>query len=167
MRIPDGGGWRVHGRENRPANKRGKGYDFLHVAIDDHSRIAFVQIHPDEKGTTCAEFLTAAFEFYAELGITVQRVMTDNAKNYVLSRAFQEALGDRTHKRIRPHRPQTNGKVERFNRTLTSEWAYAQVFNSNDERSATLDAWVRDYNWNRTHSGIGNHPPASRLPSTT
>jgi transposase InsO family protein len=166
-RIPDGGGWRVHGRENRPANKRGNGYDFLHVAIDDHSRVVFVQIHPDEKGTTCAEFLTDAFVFFDQLGVTVERVMTDNAKNYVISRAFQAALDGRKHQRIRPHRPQTNGKVERFNRTLTSEWAYARVYNSNDERSATLDEWVRDYNYNRTHSGIGNHPPASRLPSTT
>lgn len=166
-RIPDGGGWRVHGRENRANRKRGQGYDYLHVAVDDHSRVAFVQIHPDEKGTTCAGFLTDALEFFDRLGVTVERVMTDNAKNYVISRAFQDALGHRKHQRIRPHRPQTNGKVERFNRTLTSEWAYARVFNSNDERTATLDDWVRDYNYNRTHSGIGNHPPASRLPSTT
>lgn len=166
-RIPDGGGWRVHGRENRPNRKLGRGYDYLHVAIDDHSRVAFVQIRPDEKGTTCAEFLSDAFEFFAGLGVCVERVMTDNAKNYVISRAFQDALDGRVHKRIRPHRPQTNGKVERFNRTLTHEWAYARVFTSNEERAATLDDWVRDYNWNRTHSGIGNHPPASRLPSTT
>jgi transposase InsO family protein len=167
-RIPDGGGWRVHGRgAGRPASKRGRGYDYLHVAIDDHSRVAFVQIRDDEKGVTCADFLTDAFEFFEQLGVTVERVMTDNAKNYVLSQAFQEALDGRSHKRIRPHRPQTNGKVERFNRTLTTEWAYARVFNSNDERADTLHDWVRDYNYNRTHSGIGNHPPASRLPSTT
>ncbi len=166
-RIPDGGGWRIHGRENRPNQKRRQGYDYLHVAVDDHSRVAFVQIRPDEKGTTCAEFLTEAIAFFDDLGVTVERVMTDNAKNYVISRAFQAALGDRKHQRIRPHRPQTNGKVERFNRTLTAEWAYARAFTSNDERAATLDDWVRDYNYNRTHSAIGNHPPASRLPSTT
>jgi len=165
-RIPDGGGWRVHGRGNVP--DRGRiGYDFLHVAIDDHTRIAFVQIRPDEKGASCAEFLTDALEFYDQLGITVERVMTDNAKNYTLSTAFQTALGDRAHKRTRPRRPQTNGKVERFNRTLTHEWAYARVFTSNNERANTLDDWVHDYNWNRPHSGIGNHPPISRLQSTT
>ena len=165
-KIPDGGGWRVHGRSNAPT-RSGGGYDYVHVAIDDHSRIAFVQIRPDEKGTTCAEFVTDAFGFYDQLGISVERVMTDNAKNYTISAAFQAALGDRAHKRTRPRRPQTNGKAERFNRTLTSEWAYARVFTSNKERANTLDEWVHDYNWNRAHSGIGNHPPMSRLPSTT
>lgn len=164
-RIPDGGGWRVHGRGNAARSRRG--YDFLHVAVDDHTRIAFVQIRPDEKGTTCAEFIGDAFEFYAQLGITVERVMTDNAQNYVRSAAFQAALGDRGHKRTRPRRPQTNGKAERFNRTLLDEWAYARVFTSNDERAATLDEWLRDYNWERAHSSLGNHPPISRLPSTT
>jgi transposase InsO family protein len=166
-RVPDGGGWRVHGREQRPAHHRQTGYDYLHVAIDDHSRIAFVQARPDEKGPTCAAFVTDAFAFFAELGITVERVMTDNAKNYTVSKAFQKALGERAHKTTRPYRPQTNGKVERFNRTLTSEWAYARAFTSNTERLATLDDWLTDYNWHRAHSALGNNPPASRLPSTT
>ena len=166
-RVPDGGGWRVLGRDNGPARHRGKGYDYLHVAIDDHTRIAFVQAHADEKGTTCAAFLTDALAFFAELGITVERVMTDNAKNYTLSRDFQAALGDRSHKTTRPYRPQTNGKAERFNRTLLDEWAYTRAFTSNDERLGTLQAWITDYNWKRTHSSLGNHPPASRLPSTT
>lgn len=166
-RVPDGGGWRVHGREQRPAHHRQTGYDYLHVAIDDHSRIAFVQARPDEKGSTCAAFVTDAFAFFTELGITVERVMTDNAKNYTLSRDFQAALGDRKHKTTRPYRPQTNGKVERFNRTLTGEWAYARAFTSNAERLSTLDDWLIDYNWHRAHSALGNQPPASRLPSTT
>ena len=166
-RIPDGGGWRVHGRGTRPGSKRGLGYDYLHVAVDDHTRIAFVQIRPDEKGTTCAAFLTDAFAFFDQLGVSVERVMTDNAKNYVLSRAFQTALGERSHKRIRPHRPQTNGKAERFNRTLLQERAYARVFASNAERAATLDDWLHDYNWQRAHSALDNNPPISRLRSTT
>jgi transposase InsO family protein len=166
-RIPDGGGWRVHGRGNAPRGLGRAGYDYLHVAVDDHSRIAFVQIRPDEKGTTCAEFITDAFDFYAQLGINVERVMTDNAKNYTISAVFQAALGDRAHKRTRPRRPQTNGKAERFNQTLTNEWAYARVFTSNNERANTLNDWLHDYNWNRTHSSIGNQPPISRLQSTT
>lgn len=166
-RVPDGGGWRIHGRQERPAHHRQTGYDYLHVAIDDHSRIAFVQARPDEKGATCAAFITDAFAFFAELGITVERVMTDNAKNYTLSRDFQAALGERKHKTTRPYRPQTNGKVERFNRTLTGEWAYARAFTTNAERLATLDDWLIDYNWHRAHSALGNQPPASRLPSTT
>ena len=166
-RVPDGGGWRVHGRAARPAMKRGRGYDYVHVAIDDHSRVAFVQVHNDERGTTCARFITDAFAFFAAHGVVVERVMTDNAKNYTASTAFQLALDGRSHKRTRAYRPQTNGKVERFNRTLTNEWAYATVFNSNDERLATLDAWLHDYNWTRSHSALSNHPPATRLPSTT
>jgi transposase InsO family protein len=166
-RVPDGGGWRIHGRQERPAHHRQTGYDYLHVAIDDHSRIAFVQARPDEKGATCAAFITDAFAFFAELGITVERVMTDNAKNYTASHDFQAALGDRKHKTTRPYRPQTNGKVERFNRTLTSEWAYARAFTSNTERLSTLDDWLIDYNWHRAHSALGNRPPISRLSSTT
>ena len=167
-RIPDGGGWRVPGREQRRATKRGNGYDYLHVAVDGHTHIAFVQIHPDEKGTTCAQFITDAFAFYDQLGSTVERVMTDNAKNHTVSAAFQAALGDRRYKTTRRYRPQTNGKAERFDRTLLDEWAYARVFDSgNDERPATLNDWLTDDNWVRTHSALGNHPPASRLPSTT
>jgi transposase InsO family protein len=167
-RVPDGGGWRIHGREmGKPGSRRGQGYDFVHVAVDDHSRVAFVQVRPDEKGSTCAAFLSDAIAFFGELGVNVERVMTDNAKNYTLSAAFQAALDWRKHKTTRPYRPQTNGKVERFNRTLTSEWAYARAFTSNDERLGTLQQWVTDYNWNRAHSALGNKPPATRLPSTT
>jgi transposase InsO family protein len=168
-RVPDGGGWRVLGRGN-DASKGGHarvGYDFLHVAIDDHSRYAFVQAHPNERGETCAQFLRDALTHFAELGVVIERVMTDNAKNYTTSGAFQTALRDRRHVLTRPRRPQTNGKAERFNRTMLEEWAYARAYTSNPERLTALEIWLNDYNWQRPHSGIGNHPPASRLTSTT
>lgn len=166
-RVPDGGGWRVHGREHgRPKNKGRIGYDYLHVAIDDHSRFVFVQVHADERGETCAQFWVDAVAFFAQHGITVERVMTDNAKNYTLSRAFQAALGTARHLVTRPYRPQTNGKAERFNRTLLDEWAYARAYRTNRERLTELDAWLTDYNWRRPHTALGNAPPASRLPST-
>jgi transposase InsO family protein len=167
-RVPEGGGWRVHGREvGRSGRKRGLGYDFLHVAIDDHSRFAFVEVHPDEKGETCARFLAHATEFFGSHGVPIESVMTDNAKNYVLSRLFKAELRDRTHLVTRPYRPQTNGKAERFNRTMIDEWAYAEAYDTNTERLDALTEWLVDYNWARCHSAIGNKPPASRLPSTT
>lgn len=166
-RVPDGGGWRAHGRASRPNRKRGAGFDYLHVAIDDHSRFAFVQVHPDERGETCARFLIDALAFFADHGIAIERVMTDNAKNYTLSKSFQAALGTAAHRLTRPYRPQTNGKAERFNRTLLDEWAYQRDYNSNAERLQALTVWLEDYNWHRPHSSIGNHPPATRLPSTT
>jgi transposase InsO family protein len=167
-RVPEGGGWRVHGRGNDGHGGHSKvGYDYLHVAVDDHSRVAFVEAHRDERGETCAEFLRHAFAFFADHGVAIERVMTDNAKNYVISKVFQAALGDRRHVVIRPYRPQTNGKAERFNRTLLTEWGYARAYTTNAERLGALTAWLDDYNWHRPHSGIGNHPPATRLPSTT
>lgn len=136
-KIPDGGGHRAHGRGTKPAAVRGLGYDYVHAAIDDHSRLACAEILPDEKGMTCAGFLTRAAAFFRTHGITrITRIMTDNAKNYRLSHDFQaacHAIGARQ-KFTRPHCPWTNGKVERFNRTLQTEWAYRQVFTSNAAR---------------------------------
>jgi len=169
-RVPDGGGWRAHGRERGTAGelrKQRTGYDFLHVAVDDHSRFAYVEVHDDEKGITCAGFLTRMIAAFAQLGVTVEGVMTDNARNYVDSRAFKGALGVAQHIRIRPYRPQTNGKAERFNRTLVDEWAYRRAYASNAERLQALQEFLVDYNYVRTHSAIGNRPPSSRLPSTT
>ncbi len=164
-RIPDGGGWRIHGRANRPNHKQGLGYDFLHVAIDDYSRVVYVEALPDETGRTCARFITQAVAWFATQGITVQRVMTDNALNYRRSTAFHNALtgaGIR-HLRTRPYRPRTNGKVERFNQTLRNEWAYDQPYESNQQRLDSLPRWLHHYNWHRLHTELDG-PPASRLP---
>ena len=164
-RIPDGGGWKAHGRDQRPHYKRGLGYDYVHTAIDDHSRLAYAEIHNDEKGTTCAGFLTRAVAFYASHGITVERVISDNAKNYRLSRDFLAAadqLGVRL-KLIKPYCPWTNGKIERLNRTLAAEWAYSRIFDSTAERAALLPTWLEHYNLNRPHLGIGGQRPIDRV----
>jgi transposase InsO family protein len=167
-RIPDGGGWRAHGRAATADQRHKKapiGYDYVHAAVDDHSRLAYAEILDDEKGATCAGFLTRAAAFYAAHGISIERVLTDNAKNYRISRDFAaaaEAIGA-TRKFTRPHCPWTNGKVERFNRTLGTEWAYSRIFASNDDRAALLPAWLNHYNLNRPHLGIGGRSPISRV----
>ena len=166
-RIPDGGGWRAHGRENREATRdrcTKVGFDYVHSLVDDHSRLAYSEILPDEKGTTCAAFLARALDYFAEHGITrVQRLMTDNAWAYRWSlRDICTANGIRQ-KFIKPHCPWQNGKVERLNRTLQTEWAYRQVFLSNTERAAALAPWLQYYNTRRRHSALGGLPPISRL----
>jgi transposase InsO family protein len=168
-KIPDGGGWRAHGR-NETVRGRGIGYDYVHTAIDDHSRLAYVEILPDEKGLTCAGFLTRAAAFFASRGITrIHRVLTDNAKNYRISHAFQQACADLgAHQKFtRPHCPWTNGKAERLNRTLAAEWAYRRPYTSNDQRTQALDPWLEHYNTTRPHSALGHQPPISRLTPTS
>ena len=162
-RVPDGGGWRIHGRENRPNRKRGPGYDFVHSAIDDHSRLSYSEIHPDERADTCVEFWRRARAFYAVHGITVTGVMTDNAKAYLCGR-FQNAITEAgaRHWKIPPYSPQINGKVERFNRTFLDEWAYVQPWPDNQTRTAALDDWLHLYNHHRHHTAIGG-PPISRV----
>ena len=144
------------------------GYDYLHVAIDDHSRYAYVEVHPDERGATCAGFLVRAAQHLGELGVRIERVMTDQARNYVISREFQGALQGlgATHKVTRPYRPQTNGKAERFNRTLLDEWAYAKLYRSNGARLAALPRWLQTYNHRRPHTALGGLPPISRVSTT-
>ena len=167
-RIPEGGGWRVHGRAmgSTSAKRSARiGYDYIHSAVDDHTRLAYSEILPDEKGETCAGFLTRAAAFFADHGIhEIERVMTDNAWGYKNSKAFAAVLAEvgAKHKRIKPHCPWQNGKVERFNRTLQAEWAYRQVFTSNDQRSAALADFIHTYNHHRRHHALGGHPPISR-----
>jgi transposase InsO family protein len=170
--IPDGGGWKAHGRAATRAAKAKSakmGYDYVHSLVDDHSRLAYSEVLPDEKGTTCAAFLTRAAGYFAAHGInTIERVMTDNAFAYRHSNAVKAAvaaLGAR-HIFIKPHCPWQNGKVERLNRTLQIEWAYRQIFTSNAERAAALDPWLNYYNTQRRHTALGGHPPISRLSPT-
>jgi transposase InsO family protein len=168
-RIRDGGGWRARGRAAAPSARGALGYDYIHSAVDDHSRLAYSEIHPDERGGTCAGFLARAAGFFACHGITqIQEVMSDNAFSYRLSADFQAALVDlgARHLLIRPHRPWQNGKLERFNRTLLTEWAYSRVFTSNAERAGCLASFLEHYNTRRRHSSLKGLPPISRLPTT-
>ena len=164
-RIPDGGGWRVHGRGERPNRHRGAGYDYVHTVIDDHSRLAYAEIHDDEKGTTAAGVLERAIAFYAGLGVTVERVISDNAFAYRHSAAFRAVIDAHQIKQkfIKPHCPWTNGKVERLNRTLAAEWAYAQSWTSNTDRAQALPTWLDHYNLDRAHLGIGGKTPIDRI----
>jgi transposase InsO family protein len=167
-RIPDGGGWRAHGRAMGSTAARLKtkvGFDYIHSMVDDHTRLAYSEIHTDEKGDTCAGFITSAAEFFAAHGVgNIERVMTDNHWSYTKSDSVADALKalKATHKTIKPHCPWQNGKVERFNRTLQTEWAYRQVFTSNDERSAALPDFLHTYNHHRRHHALGGHPPITR-----
>ena len=171
-RIPDGGGWRAHGRSmgSSGAKKRTRiGFDYVHSLVDDHSRLAYSEILADEKGPTCAGFIARAAAFFTAQGIgRIERVMTDNHWSYTHSRDVAAVLRrlKARHKLIKPHCPWQNGKVERFNRTLQVEWAYRQVFISNDERTAALAPWLDNYNHRRRHSALGGLPPISRLSPT-
>jgi transposase InsO family protein len=169
-RIPDGGGWRAHGRAAGSTHRRRTtrvGFDYVHSLVDDHSRLAYSEVLPDEKGSTCAGFLTRAAGYFAAHGIDrIERVMTDNAWAYRWSlRETVAQLGARQ-VFIRPHCPWQNGKVERLNRTLQTEWAYRQVFTSNTDRTAALAPWIEYYNTRRRHSALGGLPPTSRLSPT-
>jgi transposase InsO family protein len=167
-RVPEGGGWRLHGRDATIAHRHKRtpiGYDYLHVAVDDHSRLAYIEALPDEKDPTCAAFLHRAASWFHSHGVTVERVLTDNALAYRQGRnwtAVCVALGIRR-RFTKPGCPWTNGKAERLNRTLLTEFAYAQPWTSNQQRQAALDDWVADYNTRRAHSALGGQPPITRL----
>jgi transposase InsO family protein len=164
-RIPPGGGHRVHGREaTKHLKRRGTGFEYVHSMVDDHSRLAYSEIHAAEDGPTAAAFLQRAIRFFHQHQIRIERVLTDNAFCYRHSNDWQLLLDEHGigHRLIQPYRPQTNGKVERFNRTLLDEWAYASVFTSNQQRAEALTSWLERYNYHRTHAAIGA-PPASRV----
>jgi transposase InsO family protein len=165
-RIPEGGGWRFKPLD-APRTSGRMGHEYVHVAVDDHSRFAYVDVLPDERGETCAAFLERAYTAFGAQGVRVARVLTDNAPSYY-SRAF---LGTATSlgiglRKTRPRHPQTNGKAERFIRILLQEWAYLREYGSNHERLLALDRFIADYNHIRPHGGIGFEPPASRLSTT-
>jgi transposase InsO family protein len=167
-RIPAGGGWRLHGRDGTRLHRHKAakiGYDYVHTAIDDHTRLAYSEIHGNEKDSTCAEFLHRALAWFAAHGIRVRRVLTDNALVYRRGTDWGWVCSAWQLKRrfTKPHCPWTNGKAERFNRTLLTEWAYARAWTSNSLRRRGLDRFLAHYNTRRGHSALGGRPPISRL----
>ena len=166
-RIPDGGGHRLLGLERGLRNRRGAawGYDHFEVVVDDMSRVAYVAHVPDESGTSAARALLEAATFFAEHGVAIERVLTDNGLIYTDSQRYAEALATvgARHKRTRPYRPQTNGKAERFIKTLIGEWAYGTFYRSNAERLAALPRWLRFYNHDRPHTALDGRSPMTVL----
>jgi transposase InsO family protein len=159
-KIPPGGGWRIHGRGKDGASGHGRhGYVFVHSAIDAYSRLAYAEIHQDEKAVTNVAFWRRALAFFRSYGITVERVISDNGSCY-RAKIFEAELLQQfiRHTFIRPYHPQTNGKVERFNRTLRDEWAYARPYRSNAARTRALDKWLHLYNHHRHHTAIKGTP---------
>lgn len=162
-RIPDGGGHRFRGRTGTPRARAG--YDVVHVAVDDATRVAYVAVRDDERGPTCARFLVEAAAWYARHGVRIERVMTDNARNYTDARVFADAVRSigAKHKLTRPRRPQTNGKAERFIQTMLNEWAYARPYGSNAARLEALPPWLDHYNNQRAHTALNGETPMAVL----
>jgi transposase InsO family protein len=161
-------GHRITGDRRGQSRKRGTGWEALHVAIDDASRLAYTEILPDERQDSATAFLARARAWFASHGVTVERVMTDNGSAYK-SRAFRTALSNAgiRHKRTRPYTPRTNGKAERFIQTSLREWAYAAPYDTSTQRAEAMPAWLCNYNSRRPHSALGGQPPISRLASST
>lgn len=165
-KVPPGGGWRAHGRAVvRSQHHRTKvGYCYVHSAVDDHSRLAYSEIHDDEQAITAVGFWRRARAFFAGHGIAVRAVLTDNGSCYRSQDWMKELIaGGALPRRTRPYRPQTNGKVERFNRTLLEEWAYVRTYTSEAARRRRLDSWLHTYNHHRCHTALGRRPPVSRV----
>jgi transposase InsO family protein len=141
------------------------GYDYAHAIVDDHTRLAYVELHSDERAGTVTAFVTRALDWFATQGIDVKRLMSDNAWSYTHNHSLRELLAARQikHLRTRPYRPQTNGKVERFHQTMAREWAYGLSYQSHHHRNQALPHWLEHYNTRRPHSGIENRPPISRV----
>jgi transposase InsO family protein len=158
-------GHRVTGDRSSQQRHHHDGVDFVHAIIDDHSRLAYAEIHPDQQATTAAAFLERALRFYQSHGIVAKRLMTDNAWIYVRSRAMQQLLTrhEIRHLTTKPYRPRTNGKVERFHQTMAREWAYGLIYRNHHDRAAALPHWLNHYNTTRPHSSLGNRPPISRV----
>jgi transposase InsO family protein len=153
-------------RNKTSAEKRaGWGYEFAHAIVDDHTRLAYVELHPDERAETVTAFVERALGWFAAHGITARRLMSDNAWSYTHNRSLAELLAARhiKHLRTQAYRPQTNGKVERFHQTMAREWAYGLTYRSHRHRNQALPHWLAHYNTRRPHSGIGNQPPLSRV----
>jgi transposase InsO family protein len=163
--VPVGGGWRAHGRGVVPKRERPTPeVDYVHSVIDAHSRVAYCEVWPDQTSDTCTAVFERAVAWFAELGVTIEAVLSDNGSGYI-SRQWADSCAARNieHRRIRPYTPRTNGKVERFNRTLQEEWAYARAYRSNSQRLTALARWLHTYNHHRCHTALGGHPPMSRL----
>jgi transposase InsO family protein len=158
-------GHRVTGDRSSQDRQHRDGVDFVHAIIDDHSRLAYAEIHPDQRAATVAGFVERALAFYAEHGITAKRLLTDNGWSYVRGRKLRELLSRHgiRHLTTKPYRPRTNGKVERFHQTMAREWAYGLTYHSHRDRAAALPHWLEHYNHTRPHSSIGDRPPISRI----
>ncbi len=163
-------GHRVTGDRSQPARNWMRpetrvGYDFAHAIVDDHSRLAYVELHNDEKAATVTGFVERALAFYAEHGIVTKRLLTDNGFSYVKNHSLAELLASRgiRHLTTQPYRPRTNGKVERFHQTMAREWAYGLAYRTHRHRNAALPHWLHTYNHRRPHSSIGDRPPISRV----
>jgi transposase InsO family protein len=163
--VPDGGGWRAHGRGVVPQRDRVvPAIDYVHSVIDAYSRVAYAEVWPDETAQTCAGVFERAVTWFAHLGVTIEAVLSDNGSGY-RSHHWRTMCArlEIKHRRTRPYTPRTNGKVERFNRTLLDEWAYVRPYRSNGHRLAALARWLHTYNHHRCHTALAGHPPMTRV----